>query len=157
MIYLTISLLFALCLYPEVIIATTQGGTDPTNGGLGSLSTIVAVLVALSVASERLVEIIKGWIPFLNKSFDEPDKEGIRKAILQIMAVVSGIVTALLAQTAIRSVLPDFKTIPHILALGLLASGGSGFWNSFNTYILELKNLKKELAKQAKSGKLTSP
>ncbi len=32
-----------------------------------NISTLVALLVALSVASERLVDIIKGVVPFLNR------------------------------------------------------------------------------------------
>jgi hypothetical protein len=110
---------------------------------MDSLSTVVAVLVALSVASERLVEIIKGIIPFLGNKNDDPTKEGWRKAILQFMAVVAGIVTALLSQSAIQGILPKWGEFPEILALGLLASGGSGFWNSINTYVLKLKDIKK--------------
>ena len=110
---------------------------------MDNLSTVVAVLVALSVASERLVEIIKGIIPFLSNKNDDPKKEGWRKAILQLMAVVAGIVTALLSQSAIQGILPKWGEFPEIIALGLLASGGSGFWNSFNTYVLKLKDIKK--------------
>jgi len=145
--------LFFLFLFPDAVFAQDIAFS---NLGVESLSMTVAVLIALSVASERLVEIIKGWIPYLNKALDDPGKEGRRKAVLQTMAVFSGIGTALLAQSAIISVLPDFNTLPHILALGLLASGGSGFWNSFNSYVMELKNFKKEMAKLAKEGKITS-
>ena len=60
------------------------------------LSTIVALLVALSVASERLVEIIKGIVPFLNHEQPDEKKECRRKAALQALAVVAGIGTTLL-------------------------------------------------------------
>jgi hypothetical protein len=43
---------------------------------LTRLTTIVSLLVALSVASERLVEIIKGLVPFLNQQNVDPKKEG---------------------------------------------------------------------------------
>jgi hypothetical protein len=35
---------------------------------LDNPSTLVALLVSLSITSERIVEIAKGFIPFLNKS-----------------------------------------------------------------------------------------
>lgn len=153
MICLGFASLLVLCLYPDAVFAQ---GINPTNFKVDDLSMIVAVLIALSVASERLVEIIKGWIPPLNKTYDDPGQEGMKRAVLQIMAVISGISTAWLAQPAIQAALPNFESSWHFLALGLLASGGSGFWNSFNSYVLELKNFKKEMAKLAKEGKITS-
>jgi len=107
---------------------------------MDSLSTVVSVIIALSVASERLVDIIKGFSLFLNNKNDDPRQEGVRKSIIQFMAVISGIVTALLSQPAIKGLLPGWGDFPEIVALGLLASGGSGFWNSINTYVLKLKD-----------------
>lgn len=118
---------------------------DPT--GLG---TIVALLVALSVASERLVEIIKGFIPYLERKLEEGSaEEGRRSAIIQIMAVGSGIFTAWLAsdylpKDVLGATLGDAWSI---LGLGLLASGGSGFWNSVLTYVTKVKDIKKAEAK----------
>src|SRR5262245_36062259 len=96
---------------------------------LNSISSLVALLVALSVASERLVEIVKGFVPFLNQeNATNPAAEARRKAILQAMAVVAGVLTAFLAGPALpESLVPDHWYSK--LALGLLASGGSGFWN----------------------------
>jgi drug/metabolite transporter (DMT)-like permease len=109
-----------------------------------------AFLVALSIASERLVEIIKGLIPALSKRQEDATKEGRRAAILQIIAVLSGILTAFLAMPASKGVLPGTLTsLPGILALGLLASGGSGFWNAILSYLLQIKNLKKSEALRA--------
>ena len=119
-----------------------------------SLSTAVALLIALSVASERLVEIVKGWIPYLNRKFEVTPKrtpknkkeyfesEGVRKAIIQLMAVAAGIATALLARPAIVKVLPAWDSTSHFLALGLLSSGGSGFWNSIQNSVLQMKTNK---------------
>jgi len=46
--------------------------------------------------------------------------------------------------SSLRIISPDF--IPHDftgkLALGLLASGGSGFWNSILTYVTKAKDIK---------------
>ncbi len=109
-----------------------------------NLSTIVALLVTLSVASERLVEIIKGLIPFLNTETSDATKERVRHLILQVLAIVAGIATSILARPVLQDIVPDgWNTMPGILALGLLASGGSGFWNSVLEYILKVKDIKK--------------
>jgi hypothetical protein len=109
------------------------------------LSTVVALLVVLSIASERLVEIIKGFVPFLNEEQQYLDKEGRRKAYLQLIAVAAGVVTALLTREAIGGIVPDrFNTTSCVLALGLLASGGSGLWNSVLGYANEAKKIKKK-------------
>jgi len=126
------------------------------------LATIVSLLVALSVASERLVEIIKGLIPALNQENTDPTKEGWRKAGLQVLAVAAGITTAFLASP----VIPDIfipKGVTGNLALGLLASGGSGFWNSVLSYVTKAKDVKtaeadnKKLDTQAKKAALPAP
>jgi membrane protein required for beta-lactamase induction len=107
------------------------------------LSTLVSVLVALSVASERLVEIVKGLSSWLNDKKDKADEERHRKLVIQVLAVAAGLVTALLTKPAIQEILPQWANLPGILALGLLASGGSGFWNSAASYVAKLKDLKK--------------
>jgi drug/metabolite transporter (DMT)-like permease len=118
-----------------------RGNMDP------KLVATVAFLVAISVASERLVEIIKGLIPALSKRQEDATKEGRRAATLQIIAVLSGILTAFLAMPASKGVLPGTLTsLPGILALGLMASGGSGFWNAILSYLLQIKNIKKSVA-----------
>lgn len=109
------------------------------------LTAIVGLLIALSIASERLVEIIKSVIPFLNTEKTDPTMEGIRRAILQILAVTAGIFTAFLARPTIPiSIIPEKATeVQTILALGLLASGGSGFWNAVLGYLTNVKDIKK--------------
>ena len=118
------------------------------------LGILVGLLVCLSVASERLVEIIKGIIPFLEQENKSEKKEGLRKAFLQALAVCSGIVTALLARPALVDILPTAWTkLPAIFALGFLASGGSGLWNGILTYIKFVKDIKEEnVNKLKKSG-----
>lgn len=119
---------------------------DPTK-----LAAIVGLLISLSVASERLVEIIKGLIPFLRDENSDSYREGVRRSMLQLLAVAAGIATALLAQPVILQVveLPG-SSLLWILALGLLASGGSGFWNSVLTYVLKIKDLKTQEAEDRK-------
>ena len=84
------------------------------------LTTVISLLIALSIASERLVDIIKGLVPWLNQQQQKPAEEGWRKATLQLLAVIAGITTAWLASAAIpKGVgIPDNWT--GTLALGLL-------------------------------------
>jgi hypothetical protein len=63
-----------------------------------------------------------------------------RKAALQVIAVIAGITTAWLVGPAVPAFLPHDFT--GKLALGLLASGGSGFWNSILTYLTKAKDVK---------------
>ncbi|MBW2470433.1 MAG: hypothetical protein JRE62_14130 [Deltaproteobacteria bacterium] len=107
------------------------------------ITNYVTLLVALSVSTERLVEIVKNCIPWLSTKYEEPKKEGHRRAALHVLAFCGGIVTAILAKPAVSVVLSDaLNNIWGYIALGLLASGGSGFWNGILSYILEVKNIK---------------
>ena len=106
------------------------------------LTEFVAVLAALSMASERLVEILKGLVPSLNLENPDPRKEGMRKAAIQFLAVAAGIATAALAYPAVADVFKE-PSAGTIFALGLLASGGSGFWNGILTYLKNLKDIRK--------------
>jgi hypothetical protein len=118
------------------------------------LTSLVSVLVVLSIASERLVEILKGVITPLNIEQSDPVREGWRRAAIQVLAVGAGIFTAFLA----RSLIPEglIPTGPWpVLALGLLASGGSGFWNSILGYLTQVKDLKK-LQVQDKQGTMAA-
>ena len=116
------------------------------------ISQYVSLLVALSVASERLVEIVKGMIPWLATQNPNPGTEARRKAVLQLLAAAAGIVTALLASTtsALGGAIP--KNPWAIVALGLLSSGGSGLWNGVLDYVKAAKDLKQN---QLQPGKQT--
>jgi hypothetical protein len=122
------------------------------------LASIVGLLIALSVASERLVEIVKGMIPRLNGKSEVPWKEGVRRTVLQVLAVVAGIITAFLARPTIPTEVLPATNDSAILALGLLASGGSGFWNSVLTYVLKAKDIKEvEAIAARKAENLPAP
>jgi len=119
----------------------------PPTTALDGLSILVSLLAALSVASERLVEILKGVIPPLAKENKDPNKEGIRRAAIQGLAVVAGIVTVYLGGPVIKDLLPEnWDSGWARLALGFLVSGGSGFWNGILGYIKGIKELKKSQA-----------
>lgn len=111
------------------------------------LESIIGLLLAVSIASERLVEIIKGYFPWLNEEKQDPISEGHRKSALQMLAVAAGIVTAFLAQPILADSLSSMKNQGlAILSVGLLASGGSAFWNAILSYMLQVKNIKKQEA-----------
>jgi hypothetical protein len=115
------------------------------------LAAIVSLIFALSIASERLVEIIKGFVPALGKEQSDAKAESRRHAWLQVLAVASGILTAYLAQDYVPKEVADSIKGFSVLGLGLLASGGSGFWNSVLTYVTKVKDIKKSEAEMRKN------
>lgn len=129
------------------------------------LIVIVTLLIALSGASERLTEIIKGILPFLNKENTNPTFEGFRRAGIQLLAVVSGISTAFLSSSVIEPILKkavggddqNWNSMPAIFALGLLASFGAAFWNSILEYLLKAKDIQEVTAKKLKEINGTLP
>lgn len=116
------------------------------------LAAFVSLMLALSIATERLVEIIKGLFTSLNCAREDPRQEGWRKATLQILGVLAGIFTAWSATPYIPIEIARSTEGWHVIGLGLLASGGSGFWNSIVTYVLKLKDLKDVEVKAAKGA-----
>jgi uncharacterized membrane-anchored protein len=117
------------------------------------LTPIVTLLIALSVTSERIVEIIKNMFPFLAQQQPKAADESRRKLILQLLAFAAGCTATWLGLPVVDATLPPSVAAnahhgPVIVALGALASGGSGFWNTILTYMLNIKNLKRAEATQ---------
>jgi hypothetical protein len=128
---------------------------------MDKLIIVVGFIIVLSIASERLVEIIKGFIPRLNQEIDTSTpkgvrQEGIRRSLIQILAVLSGIVTAFLAQDYLPAEIAKPTNSFSIFGLGLLASGGSGFWNSILTYLTQVKDIQKFDVISAKAAAISS-
>jgi hypothetical protein len=118
---------------------------------------MVSMLIALSIAAERLVEIVKGLVPMLNQQQADPQRETLRQTILQFMAVVAGIVTALVSQPIVREVFPTLEVnLLTLIALGFLVSGGSGFWHSIQGYVNAVKDVKAISAEDVKKNKGSS-
>lgn len=126
----------------------------PGDINFAQLTMLVTLLAALSVAAERLVEIVKGLVPWLNEdktkltpapTSEEQKAERLRKAALQGLAVVAGIVTTGLAWPAVGGIIPADTLATRILmviGIGFLASGGSGLWNAVLTWMLHIKNIR---------------
>lgn len=113
---------------------------------LEGLPTIITLLIALSVATERTVEIVKSMVPWLDTARPVKSMEGFRRAALHALGVVAGIGITWLTWPIVAQILGQTEAnvhLPTVAALGLLASGGSGFWNSMLTYAVNLKELKR--------------
>ncbi|MFL5538061.1 MAG: hypothetical protein ACJ8J0_03675 [Longimicrobiaceae bacterium] len=121
---------------------------------LNSLPATITLLIALSMATERGVEIVKSLIPWLDLVRPEPVSEGRRRAAIQALAVLFGFAIAFLTWPIIAQVMNATKErdAPTIAALGLLASGGSAFWNSLLGIVLNLKVMKGAEARAAVQG-----
>ena len=131
------------------------------------LSTLVALLAALSVAAERLVDIVKNWFPASlaeeqkdNEGKVDKKKEGLRKVKLQGLAIGASIITVILAWPAIAGSVPGapsggwWTSVPGVLtivAVGILVSGGSGFWNKIVGYVGAVRDVKKEDAEKTEA------
>ncbi|MDD5036036.1 MAG: hypothetical protein PHE55_14900 [Methylococcaceae bacterium] len=88
----------------------------------------------------------------VNKEDPDQKAEGRRRSYLQILAVLSGIVTAFLAKDYFPSGIVKPTENLSVIGLGLLASGGSGLWNSVLTYVTKIKDIKKVEAETAKQA-----
>ena len=121
---------------------------------LEALTLFVGLLASLSLASERLVLIVRGLWPFLSEDYADDDdnerkKERLRQLTLHALAITAGIATAFLAKPALTDILPSTWTNWYsIVAIGVLVSGGSSFWNSVLSYLKSVKDIKTENAKK---------
>jgi O-antigen/teichoic acid export membrane protein len=132
---------FAILLNP----VNEREGSNMPETQMTQVVAIIGLLIALSVATERLVEIFKIF-PFLNEKITENNThERLRRVCLHVLAILAGILTVYLAEPIIPKeiIMVEEFGIWQIIALGLLASGGSGFWNSMLMYVLNVKDIKK--------------
>ena len=104
------------------------------------ISVFLAAMVALSVSVERIVEIIKGLIPWLATS-----PSPIRPPVLQALATAIGWAAAMgLGPQRVLWFIGDSAVASYAAGavLGLLASGGSSFWNHLLDIVSEIKKAK---------------
>jgi hypothetical protein len=118
---------------------------------LPDITKLVTLLAAMSVSVERIVEILKGFIPYLNKQLSDGTAENRRRALLHVIAALFGTVVAYLGQDQISSIaaakpLLDLHWLGYII-LGLLTAGGSAFWNHVLDIIGALKTQQENAAK----------
>ena len=117
---------------------------------MNNLTSLLTLMAALSVAVERVVEIIKGIAPPLAKSWTG-DREYLRFALLHIIAAVAGAGIAFAAHAQIASQVPMLSFQSHLrtgyIVIGLMASGGSAMWNHALDIVQAMK-VKQESANQ---------
>lgn len=89
------------------------------------VGSLLSYIAALSVATERVTEFIKR-IPGISRIFSNPQPKGSAREDLRVMGV--HLLAALVAMTICHCLK---KELPWSLCFGygVLASGGSGFWN----------------------------
>lgn len=118
---------------------------------MDQLIAFVTVLVVLSGAAERLVEIIKNFSRKLSQPNPDSLQESRRQGVLHLVSVFASLVTAALAHEQIAGVIGWTKDAWTLtVCLGLLAAGGSSLWNSVLTYLLSVKDLKRAAATERK-------
>jgi ammonia channel protein AmtB len=106
------------------------------------LSSFLSVIAAVSVAVERIVEILKGSLPnfwLFKQPMKNPAQEPLRCALLHVLAGICGTFVAAMSridiwQTLGQSHLLGGTTDPYYWwssfgFTGLLSSGGSAIWN----------------------------
>jgi hypothetical protein len=97
------------------------------------ITTFLTMMVAISVAAERMVEILKGWFPnaypFASRS--DATQEMRRCASVHVLAGIFGALVAYFGKINVFAGLSTATIAPWIyyIGAGLLASGGSAFWN----------------------------
>ncbi len=110
---------------------------------MDKLSTFFTLMAAMSIAVERVVEILKGIFPPLATTQTDAKMERRRHMWLQFLAALTGAGVAAATQDPLNKILGDFlKPSPDVWTLsnlglmtmkysiiGVMVSGGSAMWN----------------------------
>ncbi len=121
------------------------------------LTVFLSSMIALSAAVERVVEIIKGFSRKLREDPDprvDPQGRGAarRRLALQAIAAFVGALAALtIGPHNFLKTIPDgdYQNPTRWIAsvfLGLMASGGSAFWNHTLDIVGAIKSAKEQVA-----------
>jgi hypothetical protein len=126
---------------------------------LESLSSLLALILAISLASERLVTIVKTALPWLNtpartvtgEEDDEADRP--RRLLLQLLALAGAWVTSWLVATGDALQVSDLllgkvpytdgKSLP-VWLVAVLGSGGSAFWAQILAYTRAAREIRQQ-------------
>jgi len=120
------------------------------------LTTLFGFLAALSMATERITEAVKG-LPFLSAWLAEEktdsQKEEARKAAVQILAIAVGTALAYLSRDQLSAAIGlKYSGFWACLIYGAMASGGSGIWNSALDIVREFNKQKQLMTAELKKG-----
>jgi len=117
-----------------------------------NLTALLAFVAGLSVATERITEVIKGLWPWLTTE-KRATAEEVRKAVVHILAIAIGAVLAWLSYSQVASVIgSQAGSIGMYLLFGAMASGGSGLWNSVLDIVRETNRQKQVLTDKLKAN-----
>jgi hypothetical protein len=117
---------------------------------------ISTYLVAVSLATERLVALIKSLAPWLAK--ERTDQEGLinladekwRNFSVQVLSFLAAWVTTSLLNNSLTDPLADVclsqesKLCWPTVVIALLSTGGSAFWSNVLGYANAVKDIKKQ-------------
>lgn len=122
---------------------------------MNSLTAWIAFVAGLSVATERVTEIVKGyWGRVAFEREDDPKAEEKRKARIQILAIVVGaglsFITYQQIQPALKLPVDTWSRVAVCVVFGAMASGGSGLWNSALDIVREANKQKQVLTDKLK-------
>ncbi len=129
---------------------------------MDKLTSLLGFLAALSLATERITETIKG-LPLLSRwlAVEKPSgstAEEFRKACIHILAIAVGTILAGFTQDQLSATVGlHYNGIWAYLLFGAMASGGSGMWNSALDIVREVNRHKQILTDQLKSRTNTNP
>jgi hypothetical protein len=119
---------------------------------MGSLSPFITTVLALSVAVERVVEVLKqtlGSTPMGSWLFAaKPSSPGLENLRCAGLYVLSGVIGSLISvYSGLGSTIPIHSSHPWMgdILMGLLSSGGSSFWN----HALDIMKASKVVKEQA--------
>lgn len=128
-----------------------------------TLMLLVSYVLGIAVASERIVEMVKGIFPLLWQAKQDTKQEAIRRSLLQALSIVIAVGVAFTATAALPNELKALGWVDQTagtIALGFIAAGGSGFWNALLTLLQNIKDLKKgevEAQRKGPDGQPSAP
>ena len=125
--------------------------------GIDAIAELVAIVLALSLATERLVLAIRTphrllwvvpWGKWLNgENKAEPEKDGPRRLVLQAITLMCALATGGFLAAGDWSLTETVKiggsNVPLWL-LAILATGGSSFWKNILGYTKAARDRKKD-------------
>jgi hypothetical protein len=121
------------------------------------ITKLVSLILAVSIAGERLVTLIKTIFPSLvappaTAQTDSSTGGIAKKVTLMFLAFLCCWLTASFLHGTFSQTPIDLGSIGQIpvFLLGLLASGGSAFWTNILGYVSALKDLNNQKAVQTK-------
>jgi TRAP-type C4-dicarboxylate transport system permease small subunit len=110
------------------------------------LTAVLGFMAALSVATERVTEVIKGfplWSKWLALERHTPRMEEARKMVVHLIAMAVGTGLAWLSHEQLSDVIGvSYTGIAGSFVFGAMASGGSGLWNSALDILREVNKQK---------------